>query len=63
VERNVQDQKGMRSDADAALRDRYRVFVEIMAGPNPLTPDDVRLLIAKHPGRYNLFHAWAKELP
>lgn len=34
-------------------------FLEIMNGPNPLTPQEIRKLIDKRPEVYGRFEAWA----
>lgn len=38
-----------------SLAARYRAFMEIQAGPNPLTPAEVDELVARHPERYRCF--------
>ena len=34
-------------------------YNEMQQGPNPLSPDDVRKLIDRHPGRYDVLEACA----
>jgi len=45
--------------AEQQLFDRCRTFNEIMTGPNPLTPAEVRKLIDRDPARYHIFERWA----
>lgn len=49
----------MCQNADRKVLDKCKVFNEIMTGPNPLTPAEVRKLIDRHPDRYTLFEKWA----
>jgi hypothetical protein len=43
--------------------DVCRTFSEIQAGPNPLTPEEVRKLIDKRPEVYGVLEAWAAQSP
>lgn len=48
---------------DEALKhiaERDETFMEIMTGPNPLTPEEIATLIKKRPERYGRYHAWTK---
>lgn len=45
--------------ADQRVLDRCKAFNEIMSGPNPLTPEEVRAMIDRHPDRYSIFEKWA----
>jgi len=40
------------------VAERYRVFMEIMEGPNPLTDDEIRKLIEKRPAYYGFLDAF-----
>jgi len=49
----------MQTCADKRIRDACRTFNDIMTGPNPLTPDEIRRLIDKKGGLWCLFEKWA----
>ena len=40
----------------------YVAFMDIMDGPNPLTSDEIRTLIAKRPGLYGGLVKYAENL-
>ena len=52
-------QREMCQNADRRVLETCKAFNEIMTGPNPLTPDEVRKLIDKRPDRYGCLEAWA----
>ncbi len=54
---NTQHQ--MYEQSRQGMFDKYRTFNDIQTGPNPLTPEEVRRLIDKHPGRYGFLEKWA----
>lgn len=37
----------------------YKVFNDIMSGPNPLTKAEIRKLIERNPALWGRFRAWA----
>jgi hypothetical protein len=41
------------------IAERDSAFLEIMAGPNPLTGDEIRMLIEKYPEKYGRYRNWA----
>jgi hypothetical protein len=49
--------------AHRRIADRDAAFMEIMRGPNPLTPVEVRVLIDRHPDRYGRYAAFAERCP
>ncbi len=53
-------QKAMQRAADQRVLNLCRTFNEIQTGPNPLTPAEVRALIDRHPGRYDVLEANAR---
>ncbi|OHD15478.1 MAG: hypothetical protein A2Y38_17500 [Spirochaetes bacterium GWB1_59_5] len=55
----AEGQMRMCRSAEQQLFDRCRTFNEIMTGPNPLTPAEVRKLIDRDPARYHIFERWA----
>jgi len=46
-------------DAHRRLADADATFMEVMRGPNPLTPEEVRALIDRRPGLWGRFEKWA----
>lgn len=42
------------------IAQRDEIFMEIMTGPNPLTPDDVARLIERDPARYGRYEGFAR---
>ena len=54
-------QHQMQRAADQRVLTLCKTFNEIQTGPNPLTPDEVRKIILRHPGRYALLEAWAAK--
>lgn len=62
--RTTRAQRQMYEDARRRIASADRIFMEIMAGPNPLTPEELRRLIDKRPelwGRYERFAAPRSE--
>jgi len=55
----VAGQLQMRRDADQRVLDICKTFNEIQTGPNPLSPEEVRALIDRHPNRYGVLEAHA----
>jgi hypothetical protein len=53
------DPMAMWNKADSDRRDRMRVFNEIMSGPNPLTPEEVRRLMNRRPVEYAFMEAFS----
>jgi len=51
-------QKSMLRTAQERTHTVCKVFNEIMSGPNPLTPAEVRSLIAKRPEVYGVLAKW-----
>lgn len=51
----AEGQLRLQQDADRRLRERYRHFAEIQAGPNPLTREELARLAEKHPERWGIF--------
>jgi len=46
--------------AHRQIADRDAAFMEIMSGPNPLTPAEVRALVDRHLDRYGRYAAFAE---
>lgn len=57
---SAEAQKRDQQRADRRVSDLCHAFNEIMRGPNPLSPDEIRKLVALRP-QYRLFEAWCKE--
>lgn len=57
------DQKRMSENATLAPARRYHAFVAIQAGPNPITPAEMRLLAARYPDRYGFMLAYVDRPP
>lgn len=55
----VASQKQMSASAERRFFDLCHTFNEIMTGPNPLTKDEIRRLIAKRPEKYGFLSKWA----
>jgi hypothetical protein len=55
-----QNQEQEMKSAAASIFATQAAFLEIQAGPNPLTPDEVRRLIERRPDRYSTLHAFAR---
>ena len=53
-------QKEMCKDAFKQIAECNLLFMEIMTGPNPLTKDELRKLIAHRPSLWSRFHKWAE---
>lgn len=51
-------QKAMLHQATSRLTQAVMTFMEIQAGPNPLTHDEIRKLMERHPDRYNWMIGW-----
>ena len=51
----MKTQLAMYRDANQRLTDRAITFIEIMRGPNPLTPSEFEALCAKRPEVYGQF--------
>ena len=51
----MKSQIQMYREAERKIADRNAAFVEIMQGPNPLTPEEVDALAEKDPARYGIF--------
>lgn len=54
----AEGQLRMQRSADERLRTRYRTFNEIMTGPNPLTREEMKKLLARRPDDYGFLEAW-----
>lgn len=52
------EQHEMRAQTQADILGTFKTFNEIMAGPNPLTKEEIRRLVEKRPGRYAGLRAW-----
>lgn len=55
------DQRVAYQVARARIADRNNTFLDIMRGPNPLSPEEVDRLIERHPGRYDAYRAWGAK--
>ena len=44
---------------DKGIAERDETFLEIMNGPNPLTPAEVRKMIDMRPALYGRYEKWA----
>lgn len=53
-------QKKMLSKATGHLPAKYKVFAEIMSGPNPLSQAEIKKLIQKRPDYYEFLKAYVK---
>lgn len=47
------------ADAEKRSANLNRAFVEIQQGPNPLTPEEIRILVDKRPDQYGRFEGFA----
>jgi hypothetical protein len=47
--------------AHRKMTERMKTFNDIMKGPNPLSQDEIRKLIAKRPAEYAFMRAWLKS--
>ncbi len=54
----MQDQKLMFYQSHNRMMDKIKLFVEIQAGDNPLTKDEINLLIERFPGRYDFMKGY-----
>ena len=51
-------QKDMLYEAQHRTAQRDLTFLDIMAGPNPLTQDELKKLVMKDPERYGRYISW-----
>ena len=58
----MRTQEQMYHEAAGHTSRAYLAFEEIQQGPNPLTADDIRALIARHPDRYGWMAPYAAQL-
>ena len=56
----MQTQLQMYEEARRKLAAANQTFVEIMTGANPLTPDELRRLIGKHPSLWKRYEKFAE---
>jgi len=57
----AEGQKAMQRRADQRVLVICRTFNDIQTGPNPLTPEEVRRIIDRHPERYSCLEAYASS--
>lgn len=47
--------------AHRKIADRNEVFMDIMTGPNPLSPEEIDRLVEKDPARYGAYARWGTK--
>lgn len=57
---SAEEQRRACRRADARVADLCKAFNEIMTGPNPLTKEEIRALIARRPHVYGVLAKWAE---
>jgi len=57
----MKTQHQLYSEAQQKLAKKHETFMEIMRGPNPLTQDELRLLIKKRPEAYGCYATFLRE--
>jgi hypothetical protein len=55
----MKDQQETMKSAAASIFATQAAFLDLQAGPSPLTPEEVRRLIERRPDRYSTLHAFA----
>lgn len=51
----MKTQRRMYDDATARIAERDELFMEMIRGPNPLTPEEIDRLIERDPARYGRY--------
>ena len=61
MEDTTREQKLMQRSAQQRQFDVCHTFNEIMTGPNPLTKEEIKRLIARRPEVWGIFHRWVEK--